>query len=70
MSSNESENGENEQWDVEEIVGRRVKKGRTEYFVKWTGYNEGKINQSNDNPDVLKPHFFTLLCRGQYMGTS
>ena len=29
-----------EEWEVEEILDERVRKGKTEYYVRWKGFNE------------------------------
>lgn len=31
---------ENEDFQVEKILKKRVKNGKTEYFLKWVGYSE------------------------------
>lgn len=38
MSDNESGSGGEEEYTVEEILDRRVVKGKVEYYIKWEGY--------------------------------
>ena len=29
-----------EEWEVEQILNRRVRQGKTEYYVRWKGFSE------------------------------
>merc|ERR1719361_978134 len=36
----ESDDGEEEEWEVEKIVGRRVEEEEVQFLVKWVGWDE------------------------------
>ena len=43
MSSSSSELGTEEQmYEVDAIVDKKVRKGKVKYFVKWTGYDSSQ----------------------------
>lgn len=30
-------------WEVESVIGRRIKRGRVEYLIRWKGCSEGRL---------------------------
>merc|ERR1712130_18270 len=44
MGSGDSGSEHEEVYEVEKIMGRRVKKGKTEYLIKWKGYDNEEDN--------------------------
>lgn len=46
---------ESEEFDVEKIVGKRVKNNQTEYLIKWLGYSDSYNTwEPLDNLDNIK----------------
>merc|ERR1712013_627857 len=44
MGMSDASGSEGEEYEVEKILERRVKKGKTEYLIKWKGYDNEEDN--------------------------
>jgi len=62
-SSPENENGtteEEEEYEVEKVVDKRIHKGKVEYLLKWKGYssddNTWEAEDSLDCPELLQDY--------------
>ena len=45
LKMSDASGSEGEEYEVEKILERRVKKGKTEYLIKWKGRNRDKVKR-------------------------
>jgi hypothetical protein len=66
MSGESSSEGEEDSWEVEKIVGERMKDGRRQYQLKWKGWNSS--DNTWEDEDNLSCDFLLQAYREQKQG--